>query len=71
MRMGCFFQLTLIVSILCRSWLGMMIVHEIGHVLMAWAGGERVSKVALHPLAISRTETSHERQPLLVIWGGI
>jgi hypothetical protein len=64
------FQLTLIASILCFSWLGMMIVHESGHVLMACAGGERVSRVVLHPLAISWTETSHERHPLLAIWGG-
>jgi hypothetical protein len=65
-----FYQLTLIASILCLSWLGMMIVHEFGHVVMAWAGGEMVSKVILHPLVISRTDTSHEKHPLLVIWGG-
>jgi hypothetical protein len=70
MRMERFYQLTLIVSILCLSWLGMIIVHEFGHVVMAWAGGERVSKVILHPLVISRTDTSHEKHPLLVTWGG-
>jgi hypothetical protein len=63
-------QLTLIVSILCISWLWMMIVHELGHVILAWTSGETVSKVVLHPLAISRTDTSHEKHPLLVIWGG-
>jgi hypothetical protein len=70
MRIERFVQFILMVSILCLSWLGMMIVHESGHVLMAWAGGERIGKVVLHPLAISRTDTSHERHPLLVIWGG-
>jgi hypothetical protein len=65
-----FFQLTLIVSILCLSWLGMMIVHELGHVLLTWMSGETVLKVVLHPLAISRTDSSHEKHPLLVIWGG-
>jgi hypothetical protein len=64
------FQVTLIASILSLSWLGMMIVHEFGHVVMAWTGGERVSKVVLHPLVISRTDTSHEKHPLLIIWGG-
>ncbi len=49
----------------------MMIVHELGHVLAAWVSGERVFKVVLHPLAISRTDTSHEKHPLLVIWGGV
>ena len=61
---------TLIASILCLSWLGMMIVHEFGHVAMAWTGGEKVSQVGLHPLLISRTDASHEKHPLLVIWGG-
>ncbi len=70
MRIERFYQLTLIASILCLSWLGMMIVHELGHVLAAWMSGERVLKVVLHPLVISRTDTSHEKHPLLVIWGG-
>jgi hypothetical protein len=65
-----FFPIALIASILCLSWLGMMIVHEFGHVVMAWASGEKVSKVVLYPLVISRTDTSHEKHPLLVIWGG-
>ena len=47
MRMERFFQLALIASILSLSWLGMMIVHEVGHVVMAWASGEKVS-VAIH-----------------------
>src|SRR4051812_23944774 len=64
------YQAILIVSILGLSWLGMQIVHEAGHVLAAWAGGEEVHRVVLHPLAISRTDTSHQRHPLLIIWGG-
>jgi hypothetical protein len=48
----------------------MQAVHELGHVLAAWAGGETVSKVILHPLVISRTDASHDRHPLLVVWGG-
>ena len=39
MKTGRFFQLTLIASILRLSWLGMMIVHELGHVLAAWVSG--------------------------------
>jgi hypothetical protein len=64
------FQTLLIVSTLVLSWLGMQAVHELGHVLGAWAGGETVSKVALHLLVISRTDASHDRHPLLVAWGG-
>src|SRR4051812_18136905 len=63
-------QAILIVSILGVSWLGMQVVHEAGHVLAAWAGGEAVERVVLHSLAISRTDTSHDHHPLLVVWGG-
>ncbi|CAN5690912.1 hypothetical protein BH23PLA1_BH23PLA1_05440 [soil metagenome] len=65
-----FAQGTLIVSTLGLSWLGMQVVHEFGHVLAAWASGEEVDRVVLHPLAISRTDTSLDRHPLRVIWGG-
>src|SRR5689334_5558353 len=64
------FQTLLIASTLVLSWLGMQAVHELGHVLGAWLGGETVNKVVLHPLTISRTDTSHDRHPLLVVWGG-
>jgi VanZ like family len=63
-------QVCLIVSTLAISWLGMMIVHEGGHVLAAWLGGETVQRVVLHPLAFSRTDATHDRHPLLLIWGG-
>src|SRR3954464_13558882 len=65
-----FYQAILIVSILGLSWLGMQVVHEAGHVLAAWAGGEEVHRVVLHPLTISRTDASHDRHPLMVVWGG-
>src|SRR3954447_13906439 len=48
----------------------MQVVHELGHVLGARAGGERVYRVVLHPLTISRTDASHDRHPLMVVWGG-
>jgi hypothetical protein len=64
------FQTLLIASTLVLSWLGMQAVHELGHVLGAWAGGETVNEVVLHPLVISRTDASHDRHPLLVVWGG-
>jgi hypothetical protein len=64
------YQILLIASTLALSWLGMQAVHELGHVLGAWAGGERVERVVLHPLAISRTDATHDRHPLLVVWGG-
>src|SRR4051795_10051502 len=63
-------QILLIASTLALCWLGMQAVHELGHVLAAWAGGEEVYRVVLHPLTISRTDASHDRHPLLVVWGG-
>jgi hypothetical protein len=63
-------QFLLLGSIIPLSWLGMMIVHEGGHVIAAWATGAGVSKVVLHPLAFSRTDLSHNPRPLLVAWAG-
>jgi hypothetical protein len=68
--MGRLYQLMLIGSTICGSWLGMQIVHELGHVLLAWLGGETVQRVVLHPLVLSRTDSSHNRYPMLVVWGG-
>lgn len=64
------FQTLLIVSTLGFSWLAMMAVHELGHVLHALASGGTVSGVVLHPLAISRTDYASNPHPLFVAWGG-
>src|SRR6266480_1354543 len=64
------FQLLLILSTLCISWLGMMVVHEFGHVLFAWMSGGRLARVVLHPLQFSRTELQVNPHPLFVAWGG-
>ncbi len=64
------FQVVLIASTLLLSWLGMMIVHEFGHVLLSWATGGEVTKVVLHPLEFSRTELGRNPHPLFVVWGG-
>lgn len=52
------------------SWLAMMVVHESGHVLAAWASGGRVARVVLHPLSFSRTDLAENPHPLFVVWGG-
>jgi hypothetical protein len=69
-RVHRFFQALLIVSILSLSCLGMMIVHELGHVLAAWASAGTVARVVLHPLAFSRTDLGENPHPLFVAWGG-
>lgn len=63
-------QFVLIVCTLGASWLGMQAVHELGHIVGAWATSATVERVVLHPLTISRTDLSHNPQPLLVVWAG-
>ncbi len=60
----------MIVSLLALSWLGMMVVHELGHVLHAWLSGGSVARVVLQPLEISRTDVSPNPHPQFVAWGG-
>jgi hypothetical protein len=63
-------QVLLIGTFLPLSWLGMMVVHELGHVLGAVATGGTVERVILHPLTISRTDVSPNPHPLVVVWAG-
>lgn len=48
----------------------MQVVHELGHVLLALATKGEVTKVALHPLIMSRTDLAENPHPLAVVWGG-
>ena len=63
-------QVILIASFPPLCWLAMMAVHELGHVAAGWATGGTVTKVVLHPLAISRTDVSPNPSPLVVVWAG-
>jgi hypothetical protein len=60
----------LIGSTFVTSWLGMQAVHELGHVLGAWATGAEVTRVVLRPLAISRTDVAENHSPGVVVWAG-
>lgn len=57
-------------GLLLACWLAMQAVHEVGHVVGGLAGGGRIDKVVLHPLAISRTDVTGDRWPLLTVWAG-
>jgi hypothetical protein len=48
----------------------MQALHESGHVLGAWVIGDRVARLVLHPLTISRTDLAENPSPLLVVWAG-
>jgi hypothetical protein len=63
-------QQLLILFLVGLSWLGMMAVHEFGHVAHAMLSGGRIQRVVLHPLAISRTDVSPNPHPQFVAWGG-
>lgn len=64
------FQAFLIASFVAFSWLGFMVVHESGHILVGWATGASLSHVTLHPLQISWSAFSPNPHPQLVAWGG-
>ena len=51
-------------------WLGMMAVHEAGHVLHAWLSGAAVSAVRVPLAGFSVTEFSANPRPHFVAWGG-
>jgi hypothetical protein len=63
-------QFILIATFLAFSWLAMQAVHELGHVAGAWLTKAEVTKVALHPCIISRTDLGHNPHPLVVVWAG-
>jgi len=63
-------QLLLIATFVPLCWLLMQAIHELGHVAAAVATGGTVERVVLHPLTISRTDTSGSSHPLLVVWAG-
>src|SRR5436190_21266763 len=48
----------------------MQAVHELGHVLGAWATGGKVSRLVLSPTTISRTDVTNNSRPLIVAWAG-
>jgi hypothetical protein len=60
----------LVVSFVAFSWLGFMVVHEFGHILVGWATGASLSHVTLHPLQISWSAFAPNPHPQLVAWGG-
>ena len=68
--MKCLHQCVLIGSLLPLSWLGMMVVHESGHVVGAWLTGGTVERIVAHPFTFSRTDLSQNPRPLLVAWAG-
>lgn len=65
-----FLQSLLILSTILASWLGMQMVHELGHMSAAKWIGAKIDHIALHPLTISHTDVGPNSHPLLVVWAG-
>ena len=63
-------QIVLVCSLGWISWLGMMLVHEAGHVAGAIFTGGHVERVIWHPLVLSRTDVQSSRSAMIVVWGG-
>ena len=51
-------------------WLGMMGVHELGHVVHAKLSGGVVQRVSFPPLGFSQTILRYNPHPPMVAWGG-
>src|SRR5580658_10087381 len=64
------YQVLLIATFVPACWLLMQAVHEVSHVAAALTTGGTVTKVVLHPLAISRTDSTGSLHPLFVVWAG-
>ena len=62
--------LLVVPPLIYACWLGMMAVHELGHVLHAWLSGGTVSAVRVPLAGFSITEYSTNPRPHFVAWGG-
>src|SRR5262249_43660083 len=65
-----FHRILLVALGLYPSWLGMMAVHEAGHVLHALLSGGAVTGNAIPLLGFSRTDVSPNPHPVFVTVGG-
>ncbi len=63
-------QIILVLSTLVASWYGMMLVHELGHVLAAWGTGSRVAEVRVPFIGLSQTEMAEYRHAAWVVGMG-
>lgn len=63
-------QAILVASFVPFCWLAFMAIHELGHVVAGLFTGGTITKVVVHPLAISRTDVSPNPNPLVTAWAG-
>ncbi len=63
-------KLALIPVGLYATWLGMMLLHELGHVVHARLAGAVVTHVDIPLFGFSETHIGENPHPLFVTWGG-
>jgi hypothetical protein len=56
--------------VLYATWLGMLCLHELGHVLHAWASGGGVASLSVPLLGFSQTIVHPNPHERFVAWGG-
>ena len=63
-------RIFLIFGLLATCWLGMMLVHECGHMLAAVCTGGTVVRLEWPVWGFSRTDVGSNPHPLAVAWAG-
>jgi hypothetical protein len=64
------YRLFLAAALLYATWMGMMAVHELGHMLHAWLSGGQVIDVRLPLWGFSQTIVHPNPRERFVVWGG-
>ena len=70
MPMPFLLRLLMVPPLIYGCWVGMMAVHELGHVIHAWVSGGTVWAVRVPLAGFSVTEFSTNPRPHFVAWGG-
>jgi len=52
------------------AWMGMLVTHELGHVIGAWMTGGRVIDLSIPPIGFSQTSVHPNPHELFVVWCG-
>jgi hypothetical protein len=52
------------------SWMGMLALHELGHIIGAWLTGGRVISVSIPPFGFSQTIVHPNPREGIVVWCG-
>jgi hypothetical protein len=63
-------RIVVAIVICYATWLGMMAVHEFGHMIGAWLTGGRVVSVSIPVFGFSQTVVHPNPRELVVVWCG-